>query len=542
MAITSSETLSLREWYLHDNEYWGMDYPPLCMFTHKLLALLICPSGSSDSHCSLSVSSRGSVSSLPAMRLAVLSLDLLLLFPAVHLLSRRLHPRSLTRASGLASLLLLYPLLPLVDYSHFQVGNGPPIALALLSVWCYTSSDGESSSLAVDFLWKAAGCFAFVSSLMFKQISLYYAPVIFSFLLAWCLSPRPGGAAPSPPVVVSRFLLLSLSTLSSFLLYLLPFLLDSWSPVPLSVFLPHLFRRLFPFGRGLFESKVANVWCALDTHPVNIRSRLPPSYQALAALCLTLLLAAPSVAKAFALGKRRTASRRTACSSKNDRGREARGLLLCLASCALAFFLASFHVHEKSILFPAFPLLFLLLPESSDLVSESERRVQGRPSSPSFLASLARDNSLLQATLSLFLPASILTCLPLFTLDGVQTTAHGCLLLSLLLPSLVSSLDPSSQSSSPGASLVPPRSYSSFRRLLFSLPPLLLVVGLSLEALRLSGVLKTEKLPHLHELLVALWGVVVFGGTWAVVTTVTIVGIGETTGEGESSKGKKKAM
>ena len=79
--------------------------------------------------------------------------------------------------------------------------------------------------------------------------------------------------------------------------------------------------------------------------------------------------------------------------------------------------------------------------------------------------------------------------------------------------------------------------------MLLSLPPLLLVVGLSLEALRLSGVLKTEKLPHLHELLVALWGVVVFGGTWAVVTAVTIVvGIGETTGEGESSKGKKKAM
>ena len=38
-----------------------------------------------------------------------------------------------------------------------------------------------------------------------------------------------------------------------------------------------------------------------------------------------------------------------------------RAFLYCLASCAFAFFLFSFQVHEKTILFPLLPLALLVL-------------------------------------------------------------------------------------------------------------------------------------------------------------------------------------
>lgn len=507
MAITTSDSLSLREWYLHDNEYWGMDYPPLCMFVHKLLARVICPNGSSDAHCSLSPSSRGTVTSLPHMRLSVLCLDLLLLFPAVHLIAARLHPSNGSRKKAVQAVLLLYPLLPLVDYGHFQIGNGPPIALALTAAWSFTSSSAETHLLAADFLFKAAGCFFFVSSLMFKQMSLYYAPVVFTFLLGWCLSPRRGGASPQTPLVLSRFLLLAIVTLASFMLYLLPFFLDTSSPVPLNVFLPHLLRRLFPFGRGLFESKVANLWCALDTHPVNIRARLSESSQPLFALGATMLLSAPSIYKAFEQGRSNKKSGEDGC----------RAMMLSLSSCSMAFFLASFHVHEKSILFPAAPLIFLLLPSSSS---------HSFTPSPSFLSSISNDANL-HSWVLLFIPATIITCMPLFSLDGIQTTAHGCLLLSLLVGPFVSCLDPSSRVvvvSTPSSPSSASYSLSLFRLLAALLPSVLLVLGLSLELVRFTGILKVERLPNLNELFIALWGGVVFTATWGVVTATMIGG------------------
>lgn len=37
-------------------------------------------------------------------------------------------------------------------------------------------------------------------------------------------------------------------------------------------------HRIFPFQRGLFEGKVANLWCALSVKPFRIRQRIPADY------------------------------------------------------------------------------------------------------------------------------------------------------------------------------------------------------------------------------------------------------------------------
>lgn len=95
--------------------------------------------------------------------------------------------------------------------------------------------------------------------------------------------------------------------------------------------------RLFPIARGVFEDKVANIWCA-----INIVYKLRDVFtnEQLAQICLiaTTLAALPSCINLYL---------------KPSRER----FIISLINSALAFFLFSFQVHEKSILLVAIPVL-----------------------------------------------------------------------------------------------------------------------------------------------------------------------------------------
>jgi alpha-1,3-glucosyltransferase len=116
----------------------------------------------------------------------------------------------------------------------------------------------------------------FVLSLCFKQMGLYYAPAIFIYLLSISL---PHLTRPNIPLLAS----LGITVLATFALNLLPFgfppkilevatarnwgtLLNPevWKEWDLQT-LQQVFVRVFPFGRGLWEDKVANTWCATNT-------------------------------------------------------------------------------------------------------------------------------------------------------------------------------------------------------------------------------------------------------------------------------------
>ena len=99
-----------------------------------------------------------------------------------------------------------------------------------------------------------------------------------------------------------------------------------------------VWTRIFPVGRGLFEDKVASFWCVLHNF-----KKLAPLEVLPFTLILTLLASAPSCLLLL-------------------RNPTPRNFMLSQFSVALAFFLFSFHVHEKQILCP---LLFfgLSFPE-----------------------------------------------------------------------------------------------------------------------------------------------------------------------------------
>ena len=106
-------------------------------------------------------------------------------------------------------------------------------------------------------------------------------------------------------------------------------------------------HRMFPFDRGLFEDKVANIWCSLSIVPgLKLHQRFATPVLLRISTVATLLMLAPS---AVALLMRQP--------------RSARSLPLALLNSSLAFFLASFQVHEKSLLLALLPV-GVLLPTS----------------------------------------------------------------------------------------------------------------------------------------------------------------------------------
>ncbi|KAL9117990.1 MAG: hypothetical protein Q9187_005466, partial [Circinaria calcarea] len=201
-----------------------------------------------------------------------------------------------------------------------------------------------SSIIAGRLLW---GCVFFVAALCFKQMALYYAPAVFAYLLGVCIHPKPN------PL---RFTAISATTLASFAIMFAPLLLgslyvhirnpslsiDAKPPAILDllpikfnnrswIFSPLLqltqsLHRIFPFARGIFEDKVANLWCVIHTgYKLN---NFPMPMLQRTSFSATLIAILP------------------ACMTISHAPRKEL-LPLAMASSAWGFFLCSFQVHEK---------------------------------------------------------------------------------------------------------------------------------------------------------------------------------------------------
>ena len=289
------------------------------------------------------------------MRATVLASEYLVYVPAAVVFFRRYG-----RIQGLPTwestialvALLMQPGLILIDHAHFQY-NAVMLGLMLASI---------SAFYAQRRLW---ACIFFVAALGFKQMALYYAPAIFAALLAACVD---RGANPR------LFLSIALVTLLSFVVLFAPFGIAALiegpamdgegnaivveipflSAVPLLSMvaqdttawyfppiqqLAQAIHRIFPFARGIFEDKVANVWCALN---VIIKLRhYPLALLQRASLVATLTAIVPPCTLIFVR-------------PRSDL------FLFATAATAWGFFLFSFQVHEKSVLLPLLPMTLVL--------------------------------------------------------------------------------------------------------------------------------------------------------------------------------------
>jgi alpha-1,3-glucosyltransferase len=284
------------------------------------------------------------------MRATVILSEYLIYVPALIVFLRhysRTHGTGITSMSIALVAILMQPSTMLIDHGHFQY-NTVMLGFVVATL---------SSIYAGRLLWS---CIFFVAALGFKQMALYYSPVIFAYLLGSCLTPqiRPG-----------RLISISIITIVAFAMLFAPLLLgslyDSYRQISFEAMPPPPFlaerrvslnprnpydmiilqisqaiHRIFPFARGLFEDKVANFWCFANTFYKLRKLQAIVDLSRLSAVA-TLASILPPMLVVCAVPRKTL-------------------LPYALATSAWGFFLFSFQVHEKSVLLPLLPMTLLL--------------------------------------------------------------------------------------------------------------------------------------------------------------------------------------
>ncbi|PVH92688.1 glycosyltransferase family 57 protein [Periconia macrospinosa] len=346
MEVTNH--LPVSQWYFYDLDWWGLDYPPLTAYHSWLLGAI--GSAINPAWFALYRSRALDDPSLKLyMRATVFISEYLIYVPAIVVCLRRYSRAekvNVWEASIALVAVLMQPANMLIDHGHFQY-NTVMLGLAVASM---------SSMLAGRHLWS---CAFFVGALGFKQMALFYAPAVFAYLLGICVFPR---------VNIVRFLAIALATATSFVVLYLPFIagvvyntydgvsqkglpmppLLASLPIridegawyyPIILQLAQSIHRIFPFARGLFEDKVANIWCTV--HTFHKLGQYPGALLQRAALGATSLAIAPPCLVIFLKPRKELVP-------------------LALATTSWGFFLCSYQVHEKNVLLPLMPMTLLL--------------------------------------------------------------------------------------------------------------------------------------------------------------------------------------
>ncbi|XP_042320251.1 dolichyl pyrophosphate Man9GlcNAc2 alpha-1,3-glucosyltransferase [Sceloporus undulatus] len=244
----------------------------------------------------------------------VLVADLLIYIPAVILYCCYLKDTSNKKKISSAICILLYPGLILIDYGHFQY-NSVSLGFALWGV------------LFLSYNLDVLGSVAFCLALNYKQMELYHSLPFFCYLLGKCFKKGLMGKG------LLLLMKLGFTVVVSFAFCWLPFCTDVKQIL-------QVLRRLFPVDRGLFEDKVANIWCTVNVF-FKIKTALSAETQFKLSFALTFLTILPSCIKLTLQPS-------------------VKGFKYSLVSCALSFFLFSFQVHEKSILLVSIPVCLLI--------------------------------------------------------------------------------------------------------------------------------------------------------------------------------------
>jgi alpha-1,3-glucosyltransferase len=214
---------------------------------------------------------------------------------------------------------LLTPGFLLIDHGHFQYNN----VMLGFTLWSLAMFARRKFALSVAFL---------MLSISFKQMNIYSIPAFGAALLGIGMS---NGTVGSTLVCYMKW---GLSAVMALMACFAPFL-ESKELISL------VFTRLFPVNRGLFEEKVANFWCTLS---ILTKFHRKHANEQLFKFCLASVAISLSP---MVFGLIYRGSRNRLCITK---------FLYSLSYVCLSMFLFSYHVHEKQILIPLLPIVFLL--------------------------------------------------------------------------------------------------------------------------------------------------------------------------------------
>lgn len=350
MEITIN--LPLNQWYFFDLQYWGLDYPPLTAYHLYLFGKL----GSLINSTWFKLgTSRGleTIDLKNYMRFTSLISELIIFSPAllgfITFMGKKLNISRIDQIV-ITCVIMCQPALILIDHGHFQFNS------VMLGFFLYSLVDLLKGNYILSSIW-------FMSAVFFKQMALYYAPFIFFFILSKLFNNYYDFNTKKLSNLITKFnfrklVSIGLAIFVSVLVILSPFL-QSGSSSEILTNLNQIMIRVFPFGRGLFEDKVGNFWCASN---ILIKYKQIFSNEELTklSLLLTLVSILPPCLMIFY---------KNVMVSKFSKTSTNKSIYLCLvygfAATSWGFFLFSFQVHEKTVLVPLIPstLLYCLNDE-----------------------------------------------------------------------------------------------------------------------------------------------------------------------------------
>eukprot|EP00762_Andalucia_godoyi_P003197 ANDGO_01025.mRNA.1 putative dolichyl pyrophosphate Man9GlcNAc2 alpha-1 len=321
------------QWYTFDLPFWGLDYPPVQAFHAWVCGKM----GSLYNPAWFALnSSRGleSADLVVFMRATSVLSDLICFFPPAILLvlsfQRSFFPRNQLRGSSSSVLetetiniyvllkvlmMLLAPGLLQIDHAHFQY-NSLSLGFTLWAVYFFGKR------------WFGFASVAYCIALNSKQVALFYAPAIFFYVLGNISKQKSSGLA------LGMFLKVASAVTLTFLACWAPFYVygDGIPGVMQGI------SRLFPVNRGLFEDKVANFWCSISLFTkVQLLDRGLMFKICTASTLCSFLVSVTHLYRAPSL----------------------KNLMCSMLISSVSFFLFSYQVHEKGILFPLVPLILL---------------------------------------------------------------------------------------------------------------------------------------------------------------------------------------
>ncbi|KAF8976893.1 Glucosyltransferase-like protein [Entomortierella lignicola] len=306
----------IREWYSDQSKWWDLDYPPLTAYVSWICGYI---GNKLNPEWFAWEASRGfeSTDAKIYMRATVLILEVLVYISSVYAFTNLWFAnKPWTRKHTATILILLQPGLILIDSGHFQY-NAVMLGLATWAINCFLADQ--------DVLGSVFFCLA----LAFKQMALYFAPAVFAYLLGKSLRQGFFGC-------IWKLIKLGTTVILTLGLMFLPWMQSQEEIL-------QVVHRIFPVFRGLYQDKVANVWCAVNV-VIKLRDMFAIQELVRFSTLATLLSFLPSVLHLIVKPTKK-------------------GLIYGLINSSLSFFLLSFQVHEKSILIPALPITLLILDE-----------------------------------------------------------------------------------------------------------------------------------------------------------------------------------
>ncbi|KAI6209659.1 putative dolichyl pyrophosphate Glc1Man9GlcNAc2 alpha-1,3-glucosyltransferase [Aphelenchoides besseyi] len=363
MAITAN--LPLSRWYFDETSEWTLDYPPFFAYFEALLsffARLYDPA-----IVTLQSTPFMSRSTLLFQRLSVVICDIVFYLGCVFLSDSSFENIGKSKnyvdrlKFTLFGSLIMNPSLLLLDNIHFQYNSMMyglfciAVAFLLRAQWLKVRGKNRNKvNINAESLKSA---FVFSVLLNFKHIYLYYAPALIGIFSAAFLLPINFG-------LVKRTLQLSLVVATPLIASFGPFLFTGGLKA-----LSQILSRLFPFKRGLTHSYWApNFWALynfcdyifyriaritsttslmqpryttgiVDTYDHAVLPNIRPLY--------THLLVLTALIPVFVLLLTKTKEK----------------FLKALVLSAFAFFLFSWHVHEKALLLVQIPMTVLVMKD-----------------------------------------------------------------------------------------------------------------------------------------------------------------------------------